>query len=51
MTQPEPTPEPRARELARRYGVWVVVLVALIAGIIFYFRYQNTLVPMLGGGK
>jgi hypothetical protein len=50
MTQ-QPPPEPRARELARRYGVWVLVLVAFIAGIIFYFRYQSTLAPMLGGGK
>jgi type VI protein secretion system component VasF len=48
---PPPPPESRARELARRYGVWLVVLVALVAGIIFYFRYQSTLVPMLGGGK
>jgi hypothetical protein len=48
---PPPPPEPRAREFARRYGVWLVVLVALVAGIIFYFRYQSTLVPMLGGGK
>jgi type VI protein secretion system component VasF len=50
MSQPTP-PEPRARELARRYGVWVVVCVAFVAGIIFYFRYQSTLAPMLGGGK
>jgi hypothetical protein len=46
-----PPPESRAREFARRYGVWLVVLVALVAGIIFYFRYQSTLVPVLGGGK
>jgi hypothetical protein len=50
MTQPTP-PEPRVREFARRYGVWALVLVAFIAGIIFYFRYQSTLAPMLGGGK
>ena len=50
MTQ-QPSPEPRVREFARRYGLWIVVLVAFIAGIIFYFRYQSTLAPMLGGGK
>lgn len=50
MTQ-TPPPEPPVREFARRFGVWIVVLVALAAGIIFYFRYQSTVVPMLGGGK
>jgi membrane protein YqaA with SNARE-associated domain len=47
----QPPPEPRAREFARRYGIWALVLVAFVAGIIFYYRYQSTLVPMLGGGK
>jgi len=48
MTQPTPPVTP-ARTFVRRYGVWMVILVAFIAGIVFYFRYEGSLAPMLGG--
>jgi uncharacterized membrane protein len=34
-----------------RYVVWVAVAIITVAGVLFYFRYQTSLAPMLGGGK
>lgn len=54
MTEKTPGPPPPP-SLERRYGVWVwvVILLAFVAGIFLYFRYQGTLAPMFGkaGGK
>jgi type VI protein secretion system component VasF len=47
VTEPNPTP-PRPQ---LRYVVWLVVAVIAVAGVVFYFRYQTSLAPMLGGGK
>jgi hypothetical protein len=34
-----------------RYLIWVAVAIVTVAGVLFYFRYQTSLSPMLGGGK
>jgi len=34
-----------------RYVVWVAVAIVTVAGVLFYFKYQSSLAPMLGGGK
>jgi hypothetical protein len=34
-----------------RYVVWVAIAIVTAAGVLFYFRYQTSLAPMLGGGK
>jgi hypothetical protein len=31
--------------------VWLAIAVVAVAGVLFYFRYQTSLTPMLGGGK
>jgi hypothetical protein len=34
-----------------RYLIWVAVAIVTVAGVLFYFRYQTSLSPMIGGGK
>jgi hypothetical protein len=34
-----------------RYLVWFAIALVTAAGVLFYFRYQTALAPMLGGGK
>jgi hypothetical protein len=47
VTDPNSTP-PRSR---LRFVVWVAIAIVTAAGVLFYFRYQTSLAPMLGGGK
>jgi hypothetical protein len=47
VNEPNPTP-PRP---TLRYVIWLTVAIVTVAGVVFYFRYQTALAPMLGGGK
>jgi len=34
-----------------RIAIWLGALAVLVAGVIMYFRFERTVVPLVGGGR
>jgi hypothetical protein len=43
---PDQSPSGKARVV-----LWGLVAVALVAGLVLYFRYERAVVPLFGGGR
>jgi hypothetical protein len=35
----------------RRIALWLLIAAALVAGLVFFFRYGGGISPVLGGGQ
>lgn len=35
----------------RRVALWLLIAAVLIAGLVFFFRYADSVSPVLGGGR
>jgi hypothetical protein len=40
----------RGRRESARIAIWVILAIAICAGIVLYFRYERSVVPLFGGG-